>query len=527
MDGNAFPRLERLIAGLAPTWALERERARMRVERIAVHRQLQARHFEAGSVGRRTANWRTPPTDANEAARGTQFRMTHRARDLYRNDPLARRGVRLLTSAIVGSGIMLQLVDEENRPAADARAKAIRKLWRDWALTPACDPEGQRTFYGIQRLVARTVLMSGECLVRRRRRRISDGLPVPLQLQVLEPDYLDTSKDGDFREVNPQTGAVTLGRNVLGISYDAIGRRRGYWMFREHPGSSRIASGMESVFVPTSEVLHVCDTDRPGQVRGTTMLSTVIMALRDFGEMTDATLFKRKLSNLYAGYVYDPEAPDDPTPGSAKDSDGTELDTIEPGTIDVVPPGKHIQFTDPPDSTDYEPYTRVEQRRISAGMGVAYEGLSNDLKGVSWTSGRIGANYQDGETEDWRWDVVVPQLCDPTFQWFLEAGLLMGIDGAGLRTTWTPPRRQMIDPVREGAAEIKKVRGGLKSLEEVHREYGYETEEVLTQLAANLKRARDLGLVLECDASQDANQDVGADGKAHNSDGDGSGESNA
>ncbi|NJL19359.1 MAG: phage portal protein, partial [Bdellovibrionaceae bacterium] len=56
------------------------------------------------------------------------------------------------------------------------------------------DADGQLDFAGIQALVARTVVESGECLVRFRLRRPGDGLAIPLQLQVLEPDFLDHTK---------------------------------------------------------------------------------------------------------------------------------------------------------------------------------------------------------------------------------------------------------------------------------------------------------------------------------------------
>ena len=53
--------------------------------------------------------------------------------------------------------------------------------------------------------------------MRIRERRIEDGLPVPLKLQLLEPDHLDAGKTGDL----PNGGFV-----VQGVEFDALGRRR-------------------------------------------------------------------------------------------------------------------------------------------------------------------------------------------------------------------------------------------------------------------------------------------------------------
>ncbi|MEZ6004728.1 MAG: phage portal protein [Planctomycetota bacterium] len=61
-------------------------------------------------------------------------------------------------------------------------------------------------------------------------RRPEDGLPIPLQLQVLEGDHLDDATSlisGKDRNGN---------REVRGVLFDAVGRRTGYRSFLEHPG---------------------------------------------------------------------------------------------------------------------------------------------------------------------------------------------------------------------------------------------------------------------------------------------------
>jgi len=66
----------------------------------------------------------------------------------------------------------------------------------------------------------------GECIVRFRQRRPGDGIDVPFQLQVLEPDYLDHNK----------TLSLDTGTIIEGVQFDKIGRRVAYWMFGNHPG---------------------------------------------------------------------------------------------------------------------------------------------------------------------------------------------------------------------------------------------------------------------------------------------------
>ncbi len=100
-------------------------------------------------------------------------------------------------------------------------------MFQEWS--KVCDADGDLDFNGIVALTVREMFESGDGLVRRRRRRLEDGLPVPLQLQVVESDLLDGTKEGVL------SGG---GKAIQGIEFDAIGRKRAYWMFGSHPGNS-------------------------------------------------------------------------------------------------------------------------------------------------------------------------------------------------------------------------------------------------------------------------------------------------
>ncbi|MFP3624426.1 phage portal protein, partial [Burkholderia sp. SIMBA_051] len=76
-------------------------------------------------------------------------------------------------------------------------------------------------------LAARAFFGDGEVLVRRRLRRPDDGLPVPLQLQVLEGDLLPVEKN----ELRPDGGEI-----INGVEYDGDDRRVAYHLLRRHPG---------------------------------------------------------------------------------------------------------------------------------------------------------------------------------------------------------------------------------------------------------------------------------------------------
>jgi capsid protein len=144
-------------------------------------------------------------------------------RDLVRNNPHAAKAVAVLVNNIVGSGIMPRAASGDDK--LDRKVDALFERW-----TADCDADGQLDFYGLQTLICREMVEAGEVLVRRRLRRASDGLAVPLQLQVLEADFLDATKSSN----------VGAGRIVQGIEFDPVGKRRAYWLHPEHPGDAMV-----------------------------------------------------------------------------------------------------------------------------------------------------------------------------------------------------------------------------------------------------------------------------------------------
>lgn len=78
----------------------------------------------------------------------------------------------------------------------------IGKLFKAWWGSKACDADGRHNGAGLEAIL-RTI-ESGECLIRRYPRAAAFG-PVPLQIRVLEPDYLDNGK----------TESLTSGGRIL------------------------------------------------------------------------------------------------------------------------------------------------------------------------------------------------------------------------------------------------------------------------------------------------------------------------
>jgi lambda family phage portal protein len=463
--------LDRSILAVAPAWGVSRIRARAIAETL--------RHYEAASAGSRTQSWHRGRTDANAAVTMALGPLRSLSRDLVRNNAWARNGVRVITRNTVGWGIVPKPIGNGADRIADA--------WKRWAETTQCHADRRATFYGLEKLVMRTVVESGECLIRRRPRRIEDGLALPLQLQVLEPDFIDTNKYG-------VTG-VAGGPIIQGIEFDKIGRRVAYWLFPQHPGSARGVTAA-SYRVPAEDVCHVYDLERAGQDRGAPWLASVIVSLREFDEYEDATLVKQKIAACLAGFIHG--AGDDYVAGPT-DTPGVER--LVPGSIRKLAPGEEITFTQPP-ATGEDRFSVRALRRIAAGIGSTYEDLTGDYSQVNFSSARMSRLAHWANVEDWQWNTLIPQFCDVAWGWAMEAAGVAGIvnpdDLPGVE--WTPRPMPMIEPDREARANLLMIRSGQKTLPQVLREQGLDVDSHLEEYAGAMKKIDALGLVLDSDA---------------------------
>jgi lambda family phage portal protein len=471
--------LDRTVGYLSPQRGLKRIRARVAAD-------LVLRHYEAASTGRRTQGWRRTSGDANAVVGSSLTSLRENARDLVRNNAHASRALGTIANQVVGWGIVAKPTTK-NPKAVDA--------WKAWAGTTACDADGRHDFYGLQKLVMRAIVESGEVLIRRRFRLPEDGLPIPIQLQILEADYIDTSRTG----VRLPNG----GRIIHGVEFDPIGRRVAYWLFPEHPGSSlsMFATGMlggNSVRVPADNVLHVYHQERVGQVRAASWFAPVVLKLKDYDEYDDAQLMKQKIAACLAVLTSDVDG-SAAALGTADTTTDPQIDSLEPGSIMNVAPGRSVEVVQPPRVEGYRDYAEVTLRTIAAGIGVTYEDLTGDYTDLPFSAARMSRLSHQSRVDDWRWRTLIPQFCDPVWRWAMEAALIMSIVREPVGATWTPPPVPYIDPEKEGLAFVRNIRGGAQTLSESIRERGYDPDELFAEYAADNKKLDMLGIILDSD----------------------------
>lgn len=449
--------------------------------------------YDAATRGGRNTGWvRVAGQDANGVVGAAGRTLRERSRDLARNNPIASAAIRVLTAGIVGEGIR----PRANTGLGDATDRRIDELWSEWIADASA--ETNLDFYGLQTLAVRSSLESGEVIIRRRIRRLEDGLPVPLQLQVLEADLLDESKSEDL-------GA--RGRIVQGVEYDAIGRLSAYWLRDRHPGDTLgMGKSYESRRVPAAGVAHLFEPLRPGQCRGVPFLAPVMTSIRDIGDYRDAERYRARVAACVVAFVRGNDGAEegisgeDYEAGLVTDSDGHAIDNLEPGLIAYLRGDKEITFSNPPAAGGNPQFLVSELQQIAAGGGMTYEDLSGDLSKVNFSSYKAGRVVQNRRIRVLQTQLVIPMVCRPVRRWFIDMAITAGLIPARpevYRTRWIPPAFPEIDRAKEAAADLAELRAGTLDLFEALMRRGVDPEDALRAH----KRVRELvetyGLVFD------------------------------
>jgi lambda family phage portal protein len=452
--------------------------------------------YDGTGTGRRALAWQVGNPGAVAALAYSQNELRAKSRDLVRRNAWAAAGVEAFVSNAIGTGIKPQsmLIDLEQR-------ESIHVLWRDWC--EDADAAGRTDFYGLQALACRAMVEGGEALVRLRYRRPEDVLAVGMQLQVLEPEHLPLT-------LNTETPSGNIIR--AGIEFDRLGRRVAYHLYRSHPGDGALApmsgaGGMDTVRVPSEEIVHLFRPLRPGQIRGEPWLARALVKLNELDQYDDAELVRKKTAAMFAGFITRVSPEDNLMGEGLADAGGGAIAGLEPGTLQILEPGEDVKFSQPADvGASYSEFLRMQFRAVAAAMGITYEMLSGDLTQVNYSSIRAGLLEFRRRCEAIQHGVIVHQLCRPIWQAWMDQAVLEGtlpMPGYARRRRAHQAVKWIPQGWKEFDAMLTAIRAGLMSRSEAISAFGYDAEDIDREIAADNRRADALGLVLDSDPRHD------------------------
>lgn len=467
-----------LVAAFSPRLAAERYAARASIANLR-------RAYDGAEKGGRTEGWKSGNKAADSEIAGAGAMLRDRMRDLVRNDALAAKAIQVLVSNIVGTGIRPRAASAD--PALNKAADAVFKRW-----SARCDADGHTDFHGLCALAVREMVEGGEVFALRIARRPREGLAIPMQIELKEADHLDSTK---------QDNRADGGRTVQGIEYDGQGRRRGYWLYPDHPGDLNpiLGRSLQSVRIGADRVAHLFERQRV-QNRGVPWGVPAMRALRDLGDWQRAELVRKKTEACMVGIVFGADEDQQSIAPIVEDADGNRIEQFEPGLIAYARGGKDIKFNQPSSAAGVYEWNRVHQHIISAGFRVPYEYLTGDLSQVNFASSRVGLNEFRRMIEAVQWQIVIPMFCEPIWRWAMETAATAGaIPSPDVPVEWAPPRFESVNPLQDVTADIMEVRAGFATLQQMISKRGYDFAESMAEWQAAAAAIDAAGLVFDSD----------------------------
>lgn len=460
-------------------------------------KKASTRAYAGATHSRLTSDWIASSSSQDSELLTSLRPLRNRSRQLCRDNDYARGAVRTIVNNIVGKGMTLQAqVKRKRGDRLDENINsAIEDLWADWSSAKYCHTAGKLGFSDIERLVMRSIIESGEVLIRLVPRSFA-GSPVPLALEVIEADQL-------VDEYTAGRGEYGLIR--MGVEVDEWQRAIAYWLYPHHPGDYQFTSssvGSRLLRVGASEILHLHLSDRPGQTRGVPWFHSALLRLRNVGGYEEAELVAARAQASVMGFIQSPEGElfGDSVDGSQR------LTSLEPGAIEMLAPGETFAgFAPTRPNMGFDPFVRMMLRGVATGIGMSYEALSRDYSNTSYSSARTALlderdNYR--VVQDW----LIKNFHLPIYLQWLDLAVLSGaiaLPGYELnprfyqKSRWVARGWQWVDPQNEVAAYKEAIKAGFTTTSQVVAQSGLDIEDVLKE------RRRELDLAEELDISFD------------------------
>jgi len=465
--------------------------------------RAQKRTFHAAEQSRLASDWSRQPIPNSDSVRRGLEALRARSRDLYRNNDHARRFVSLTRHNVVGpQGIQLKpkVVDPDGTPDPLAN-EAIADAWRRWGRRENADIAGQLSWVEQQRMFAGTVAIDGEVLVRQITGRAAGEWGFALQF--IDPQLLPVDYDRELRNGT---------RIRMGIEFNKWGRPLAYHV--KDPLGSRYSYqylGRRFVRIPAEQMIHAFLPEQIWQGRGVPWMSSAMLRMKLLDGYEEAAVVAARTGAAKMGFYKTPSGAEYVGTGNGEEGSAPSppVEEAEAGTFAQMPNEWDFQSWDPTYPHDqYGAFIKACLRGISAGLGVSYHNLANDLESVNFSSARAGVLE---EREAWKTlqEWMIDWLCRPVYERWLRAQLLQDnitVNGRPLNPQredkyrqigWQPRRWPWVDPMKDMNANTKAIENNLKSRSQVISEDGRDPADVWNELQAEREQLRQMGLLPE------------------------------
>ena len=413
--------------------------------------------------------------------------IRQRSRQLTMEAPIIAGLYKTLTQNTVGDGLR-----PEPTPDADFLGmsevdvknwkSSVLRLWETFAESTACDLYHRDNFYELTRLVFRAQQEAGDVFVTMPRFERRNA-PFALKIQVIEADCC-SDPDTVERIEHERQGNDIYG----GVEISQWGNVVGYWFYTGHPLAKRRPHAFRHndvnyprwIFIPAygaetglPNVLHLMESDRPGQRRGVPIIAPIVELALTLDRYIKAEAIAAQIQALFT-VVVTSENPD-ALAGEMENLEGDEgerltddnLIALGNGIVQYARPGEDVKPVNPSrPTTSFEPFIKAILQMMGPSVGVPYE-LLVQLYQSSFSASQAANNVARSNFKVKR-SGLVHDFCQPIYEAFMDEAVMRGwINAPGYfddvvtrraytRAKWNGPGMPHID-LGKSAANYEKL----------------------------------------------------------------------
>jgi lambda family phage portal protein len=406
--------------------------------------------------------------------------MIARSRRSADNNALSNNIDEVLISHIVGEGIKPEpVVSNVNGTPVEGINKALSEGWK--RTNDGLDSTGKQTYYGLQELGLRTIINSGSVLTNMIKSGKGNFLPV--QMELVEPDRLDFSRDW---RVPSMSDNAPESSTQFGMVLNERGVPQKYWI-------QGIKNPISADFMDIRYQRR-----RPQQYIGVPWKARVLKTLFDMDNLIEDKTISSRIQTMIALWMNKNDA--------SSISKGLNSDynlKWEAGRImysgtkpEVISSGENINET-------FDPMTRLLSRFVAIGNGFSYQTLTRDLQGMNFASSR--ANILEDRKffrRVQRW--FVKEYCQLDWEkfvfWMFATGKIPGKTLADFNADpwkytqchWQTPGWEWVDPMKDAQAAVLMLQNHMTTLKDVYGKLGKNWEAEVKQGLMERKMIQDL-----------------------------------
>lgn len=467
-------------------------------------------HHGASRIKKSLLGWLSSGKSPDDDITDNLELMRERCRDLFMGAPLATGALKTLRTNVVGTGIRPKAkldtaflgISQEDAEAWESAAEREFNLF-----ATRCDVRRKMDFYEMQALVILAENMSGEVFATLPMIQKA-GDTYALKINLIEADRIKT----------PPTKTESL-RLRGGIEDDEYGCPVAYYVAKVHPKDSYagkveferiLAFGAKT---GRRNILHIMESERPGQRRGVPLLAPVIEQLKQLTRFSEAELMNCIVSALMTIFITS-ENPEETFEENISDEmkvDKADQDSIEMGYGNIVnlAPGEKIEMANSNrPSVNFDAFVLSMARQVGTATDIPVEILTKHFT-ASYSASRA-ALLEFWKSVRMRRGWLISQFCQPIYEEVITEAVARGrlkapgffsdpaIKAAWCGTEWYGTAQGQIDPLKEAKAAVVRIDNCLSTrTKEAAEISGGDFEYIVKERSKEEKRIKEGGIIIE------------------------------